>query len=177
MNKTEIRAKLRQVNEILNSLESTEISLALELALNNLFFQEENKLSAREQIDNIIATIEYIQSRIKGMQQKAKSLFQLIEIDTNTMRCLEGYLIKQLRDREIERLETGKYNLEVVQDSSQRELVVNEGVSITDVPEEYQKLFLEIDRSSVRKALESGEELDFASLAEAEYHLKIGDKT
>ncbi len=174
MNKTEIRTKLRQVHEILNSLESTSISPDLELALNEIFFSE-NELELEYQVafNSVVVIIEYLQARIQKIKQQVKSLFQSIETDTNTMRCLESYLIKQLRDRQIDRLETQNYNLEIVQDDSQRELIIKKNISITNVPEEYQKIFLEIDRSSVRKALESGEELDFASLREPEFHLKI----
>ena len=174
MNKTELKAKLRQINEILNSLESTEISPAKISALNDFFFQEdEMKKGYQEQLDRLIEIIEYIQSRIKVMQQRAKSIFQIIETDTTTARCLEQYLIKHLKDREIEYFETKNHSLEIVLDSSQRELVINKGVSVVDVPEEYQKIFLKIDDYSVRKALESGEKLDFASLSELEYKLRI----
>ncbi|MGK7938305.1 MAG: siphovirus Gp157 family protein [Xenococcaceae cyanobacterium] len=174
MDKTEIRTKLRQVNEILDSLESKEISPALEAVLNDLFFQEDGiETNSQSAFENIIAIIDYIQARIKVMEQRAKNLFQIIETDTNTVGCLERYLIKCLRDREIDRLKTQDYDLQIVSDSSQRELVVKEGVSIADVPEEYQKLFLEIDYSSVRKTLESGEKLDFASLSEPELHLSV----
>ena len=50
---------------------------------------------------------------------------------------------------------------------------MNKDISINNIPEEYQMIYLGIDYSSVRKTLESGEELDFAFLAEPEFQLKI----
>ena len=146
--------------------------------MNEIFFPtDELELEYQVAFNSVVVIIEYLQARIQKIKQQVKSLFQSIEADSNTMRCLESYLIKQLRERQLDRLETQNYNLEIVQDDdSQRELVVREGISITNVPEEYQKIFLEIDRYSVRKALESGQELDFASLREPELHLKIIQK-
>lgn len=174
MNRTEIIAKLRLIKEILNSSESAEISPATISALNNIFsLENETESSDRVAFDSVITIIDYLQSRVKVMQQRAKNTFRLIEANNNTARFLEQYLIKCLKDKKIDRLETERHDLEIIADNSQRELIVKEDISIIDVPEEYQKLFLKIDDYLVRQTLESGEKLDFALLKEQEFHLKI----
>lgn len=173
MNPEILRAKLREIKALLDSLESAEISPELESALNDLLFQEEGTESNyRQNINSIVAIIDYLQTRIKRRKNQVRGLFQLIETDSKTAICLEQYLVKYLKDQNIERLETEEYNLEIVTDK-ERELIIDEDISITEVPNDYQKLFLEIDRYSVRQALESGEELSFASLTDVEYRLKI----
>lgn len=174
MNPQILKSKLREIKALLDSLESTEISQELESALNDLFFQEEgNKLNYQQDITEIVGIMDYLQTRIKRRKNQVRALFQLIETDSKIAKCLEQYLIRYLKAQDIERLETEEYNLEIIRDSSQRELIIEEDISITEVPNDYQKLFLEIDRYSVRQALESGEELSFASLTDVEYRLKI----
>ncbi len=178
MNPEILRAKLREIKALLDSLESAEISPELESALNDLLFQEEGTESNyRQNINGIVAIIDYLQTRIKRRKNQVRGLFQLIEADSKIGKCLEQYLIRYLKAQEIERLETEEYNLEIVTDSSQRELIIEENVSISEVPNDYQKLFLEIDRYSVRQALESGEELSFASLTDVEYKLNLSSRS
>ncbi len=174
MNLPESDVQLQKINEILNSIDKSEIPLELDSALNELLNQKDNlELDYQNKIDSILAIIKNRQDSLSERNQEIKDLSQLIETESNTINWLKKYLIKHLRSQNISHLRTQRFNLEIVPNNSQRRLVMNKDISINNIPEEYQMIYLGIDYSSVRKALESGEELDFAFLAEPEFQLKI----
>lgn len=52
-------------------------------------------------------------------------------------------------------------------------LIINEGVLALSVPERFQLVDFDFDKAEIRKALEDGEELDFARLGERGESLRL----
>ncbi len=174
MNFPELNVQVQKINEILNSIDKSEIPPELDSALNELLNQkDELDLDYQNKIDSILAILKHRQDSLSEKNQERERLSELIETESNTIKWLEKYLIKHLQAKNISQLRTQRFKLDIVLNNSQRKLVMNKDISINDIPEEYQMIYLGIDYSSVRKALESGEELDFAFLAEPEYELRI----
>ena len=173
MNLLDLNSELQKLNELIESVKSSEISPELESAFKDLLNQkEETEAAYYDKIDNIIALIQSRKYWIEVRQQELKRLSQLIKSDRHKLNWLQSYLLDHLQSRELNKLRTKRFNLTVADNGGKRPMIIDD-IPASSVPHEFCQIRLEIDRNAVRHALESGHKLCFARLATPRQHLRI----
>ncbi|MBE9018572.1 siphovirus Gp157 family protein [Chroococcidiopsidales cyanobacterium LEGE 13417] len=123
-------------------------------------------------LDGYAALIGEMQARAEARKAESRRLAELAASDENKARLLKERLKWFLEKHQMKTLETARYKLSVVKNST-RPLVVNSHVAIATLPDEYKKISVELDTVAVREALKQGIDLDFARLGEAGTHIRI----
>jgi hypothetical protein len=70
-------------------------------------------------------------------------------------------------------MKTNKFNLTVAKNGGKLPIWLDSKVNPKDLPKKYQQITVEINRNTVREALEAGEDLEFAGFSERGKHLRI----
>jgi len=123
-------------------------------------------------LDGYAALIAEIQVRAEARKAEARRLAQLAASDENRAKLLKNRLKWFFEQHQLKTLETARYRLSVAKNST-RPLIVNPDVAIASLPEEYQKVSVELNAAAIREALNQGTKLDFAYFGEVGTHLRI----
>jgi hypothetical protein len=123
-------------------------------------------------LDGYAALIGEMQARAEARKAESRRLAELAASDENKARLLKERLKWFLEKHQMKTLETARYKLSVVKNST-RPLIVNPDIAIAQLPDEYKKVSVEVDTVAVREALKQGTELEFAHLGEAGTHIRI----
>lgn len=86
---------------------------------------------------------------------------------TNNVKRMKEALMQAMDIAGVDKLPAGEYTLKIARNGGVQPLVLGE------VPDSFMKVKLEPDTEKIRKALNDGEELDFAHLEERGRHLNI----
>lgn len=86
----------------------------------------------------------------------------------NALNRMKSALYDSMNIAGLTEIEAGNYKLKIVGNGGVEPLVIS-----GDVPDSFYKLKYKVDKSLIRKALEKGEELDFAHLEPRGTHLEI----
>ena len=103
---------------------------------------------------------------------EAERLAKLAESDIKAVEFLKGRLKTHLEATEQQKLRTKRFNISVCANGGKAPLRFD-NTSPEQMPERFKRVIVEPDKEAIRTALEAGEELSFAYLAEREKHLKI----
>ena len=135
------------------------ISLENQEAVNVLKAKGPNLVKMMKEIDG---SLEDIKGKIKKLQAEKKKLEDGREM-------MESKLIEAIKATGLLEVESDEYIFALKKKGGIRPLKIIEG----EVPDGYQKLIMEPDKEKIRKALENGEELEFAYLEEKGLSLKV----
>lgn len=91
---------------------------------------------------------------------------------TKAVEFLKGRLKTHLEATEQQKLRTKRFNIAVCANGGKAPLRFD-NTPPEQMPERFKRVTVEPDREAIRTALEAGEELSFAYLAERESHLRI----
>lgn len=123
-------------------------------------------------LDSYAALIAEMQARAEVRKAEAKRMLELAASDENRAKLLKDRLKCFFEKHQLKTLETARYKLSVAKNST-RPLIVNPNIAIAQLPEEYQKVSVELDTVAVREALKQGVSLSFAQLGEPGNHIRI----
>jgi len=169
---------LYQINHDLNELEN-ELE---ELDLNNASPKEHNAFIDRwlclegelhSKLDNYGIYIRELEARAEVRKAEAKRLDELATVDENKVKALKASLLYVFTARKIKKLETKRFSFSKVKNGGKAPLVLNELTPISEIPEEYKTVIVQVSKETVRKALESGQELSFAKIGERGENIRI----
>lgn len=107
----------------------------------------------------------------KAQAEEAARLAEAKRRSENKARFLKQYMLTGLKLANIKRVTAGPYTVGVAANGGVVPLVVPE--SPVDVPPEYHKTIIEIDKAKVRAALEAGQQVPGCRLAERGERLTI----
>lgn len=162
----DISEDLEKLSGLLDLVESDDQQEIIEQWFEQLGEERDCKL------DGYAALIGEMQARAEARKAESRRLAELAASDENKARLLKERLKWFLEKHQMKTLETARYKLSVVKNST-RPLVVNSHVAIATLPDEYKKISVELDTVAVREALKQGIDLDFARLGEAGTHIRI----
>lgn len=74
---------------------------------------------------------------------------------------------------ELRKLQAGTFTVSIAKNGGKAPLVLAEGITAENVPEQYIKVKADIDKDKVREALEAGEALEWAHIGERGESLRI----
>ena len=169
----DLDARLQELEKLVDSIDGEEIPSELESAIANILVErDETNLDYLTKIDNIIGIIQDRKHWMQVRKLEIERLQKLIKTDENTVRWLSNYLLNHLESKDLKKIRTNRFNLSVAANGGKKPVIIDD-VSVEEIPQEYQKVSLSLDKKKIRQALESGEKLDFARLEERGQHLRI----
>jgi 5,10-methylenetetrahydrofolate reductase len=166
--------KSEELNNLIDTLDGVDIPAEIAKIYSDILAEaEQTKNNFANKIDGILCLI---QSRKKWLQirkEEADRLNKLIKKDENTIKFLNDYLLRHLEAQEVTKLRTNKFNLTVANNGGKLPLWIDSKINPKDLPKKYQQITVEINKNTVREALEKGEDLVFAGFSERGKHLRI----
>lgn len=123
-------------------------------------------------LDNYSALIVELQARAEVRKAEAKRLMELVAADENRAKLLKERLKLFFETHGLKSVETSRYKLNLAKNST-RPLILDPDVSPTQLPEQYQKVTVEVNTTAIREALKQGEEIPFARFGEPGTHVRI----
>lgn len=174
----EISDELRQFEDALDSLvEITEGEIADEQTeqLFNEFFSNIGELKAERdrKLESYAWLIKEREAKAKARSEEATRLNALAQTDKNFADRLKKRLQAYFEANNIQKHETLHFKFAVQKNGGQTPVKFNDNIKPEDVAEEFRIISFNFNTSKIREALESGEELEFASLQERGKHLRI----
>lgn len=171
-NLIELTSDLQQLDQLLDTIDG-DIPVDLQTAVDDLLTQREHTHEALlEKLDNYAALIQSRLMWATSRKAEADRLARLAESDYKTVDFLKGRLKEHLESTDQRKLRTKRFNIAVCQNGGKTALRFDD-TTPDQMPERFQRVQVEVDREAIRTALEAGEDLGFAYLAEREYHLRI----
>jgi len=162
----DISEDLEKLSELLDFVEDDKQQEVIKQWFEQLGEERDRKLDA------YAVLISEIQARAEARKAEARRLAELAASDENKAKLLKERLKWFFEKHQMKTLETARYKLSVVKNST-RPLIVNSDIAIATLPDEYKKVSVDLDTAAVREALKQGTELDFAHLGEAGTHIRI----
>jgi hypothetical protein len=169
---------LYQINHDINDLENQ----LEELELNNATPDEHNAFidkwlclegELHSKLDNYGIYIRELEARAEIRKAEAKRLEDRATVDINKAKALKESLLYVFTARDIKKLETKRFSFSRAKNGGKAPLILNEQTPISEIPEEFQTIVIQISKETVRKALESGKDLTFARLGERGENIRI----
>ena len=120
--------------------------------------------------DGYVAVIDKLNSEAavrKQMADKLAKAAKVLENHASRMKDRLKYCMESMGKTE---LKSRYFTFKIVNNGGKQTLKIKEGA---DIPQMFTKVIVEPDRELIRKAIEEGQELDFAYLEERGTHLRI----
>lgn len=118
--------------------------------------------------DGYCAVITALQNRLELYKAEAARMTNLAKYIENNIADMKYCIKSAMEAMEITEID-GTYNkLKIVKNGGKQKVEYT-----GEIPDNYKRIVYEADTEKIRKALEAGEKLDFAYLAERGTHLKI----
>jgi hypothetical protein len=154
-----------EVADILTADDDGELSAEAEARLNDL------QLALPEKVDAILRFVEQCQADATARETTAKRLADLARADRGKADRLKRYVLDCLRRLDIQRIDTALFKVSVCK-NGQPSVKVAEGVDLADLPAEYHRLRLELDREKVLQDAKAGWPLPNGLSVETGFHLR-----
>ncbi len=119
------------------------------------------------------ALIAEMSARAEVRKAEAKRLSELAAVDEKRARLLKERLKWFFETHNLKAVETARYRLSVAKNGGKAPLILNDGITPTQLPERFVKVSIDPDTTAIREALEAGEQLDFATLGDRGTSLRI----
>jgi hypothetical protein len=92
-------------------------------------------------------------------------------VDSNAVKRLKDRLQAFFESHDIRKVETPRFRVSLAANGGKLPVVLD--CPEENVPEDYTKVRVEVDKTAIREAIEAGRVLDFAHLGERGRHLSI----
>ncbi|HEY9852809.1 MAG TPA: siphovirus Gp157 family protein [Leptolyngbyaceae cyanobacterium] len=124
-------------------------------------------------LDNYAALIAELEAKAEVRKAEAKRLANLAASDEKKAQMLKERLKWFFETNSLKTVETSRYKLSLAKSGGKPPLILDDSVSATELPEKFQKVSVEVDKTAIRAALEAGEDLDFARLGDRSSNIRI----
>lgn len=112
------------------------------------------------------ALISEMQARAEVRKAEARRLMDLAASDDNRAKLLKERLKSFFQLHDIKTVDTARYRLSLAKNGGKAPLILDDSIPVTQLPEQFQRISIDADTAKIREALEAGESLPFAHLAE-----------
>lgn len=124
-------------------------------------------------LDSYCALISEMQARADVRKAEAKRMQELAVTDENRAKLLKDRLKTFFQLHDLKTINTDRYRLSLAKNGGKLPLILDENVSVTQLPEQYQRVSIDPDTTAIRESLEAGDVLPFAHLGERGTSLRI----
>jgi type I site-specific restriction-modification system R (restriction) subunit len=164
-----ISDEINELSNLLDEIEDNDLESEKLITswLENLGEERDRKL------DNYAALIAELEARAEVRKKEAQRLAKLASTDEKKAVMLKERLKWFFEANKLKNVETSRYKLSLTKSGGKAPLILDDAISATNLPEKFQKLHVEPDKTAIRAALEAGEELDFAHLGDRSSTIRI----
>ena len=124
-------------------------------------------------LDGYAALISEMQARADVRKAEARRMQDLAATDENRARLLKERLKSFFQTHDLKTIETPRYKLSLQRNGGKAPLILDDSIPVTQLPEQFQRVSIDADTEMIREALEAGESLPFAHLAERGESMRI----
>lgn len=124
-------------------------------------------------LDSYAALISEMQARADVRKAEAKRMQDLAASDENRARLLKDRLKSFFQLHDLKAINTTRYRLSLAKNGGKAPLILKDDLSPTQLPEQFQKVSVDVDTAKIREALEAGESLPFAHLGQRVESMRI----
>lgn len=163
-----ISSDLEKLNQLLD--ETADDAQQQELV--NQWFEQLGEERDRK-LDNYSALVSEMIYRVAARKAEAQRLLELAQMDENRAKLLKERLKWFFETHNLKTVETARYKLSLAKNGGKQPLILKDGVSPTQLPEQFQKVSIDPNTAAIREALEHGEKLDFAVLGDRGTSIRI----
>jgi hypothetical protein len=117
-----------------------------------------------QKLDAYCTLIKEVEARSEARFKESKRLQDLAEADLNLVKRLKDRLLWYMHDKDISRVNTTRFNLSRVKNGGKLPVILDEAINVEGLPKRFVRVSVDVNRTAVREALESGEDLPFARL-------------
>lgn len=157
-----------QMQEILDMAESGEFDE--ELIANTL---EGVEGEIEDKLDSYGVIVNELQDDIDKLDKEIKRLTAKKKTITGSIEYLKKMVMFTMEQMATKKVKGERFTWSIQKNGGKAPLIINEGVLALSVPERFQLVDFDFDKAEIRKALEDGEELDFAHLGERGESLRL----
>lgn len=169
----ELSTELEQIDSLLDTIDGDNIPPDLQTSVDELLAQREATREALlEKLDNYCGLIQSRLMWATARRAEADRLSKLAESDLKAVDFLKSRLKTYLESTNQQKLRTKRFNIFVCTNGGKAPLRFDNTLP-EQMPERFKRVTVEPDTEAIRTALEAGEALSFAYLAQREKHLKI----
>lgn len=163
-----ISEDLQQLNDLLDKVGDD----SQQQELINQWFETLGEERDRK-LDGYAALISEMQARADVRKAEAKRMQDLAAVDEYRARLLKERLKHFFQLHDLKTVDTARYRLSLAKNGGKQPLILDDSIPVTQLPEQFQKVSIDADTAKIREALEAGESLPFAHLAERGTSLRI----
>ncbi|MGF1482579.1 MAG: siphovirus Gp157 family protein [Cyanophyceae cyanobacterium] len=143
-----------------------------EQAIQEWFLQLEAAERARDdKLDSYCALIKELDARIGARKAEGQRLLGRVKVDERLRQCLKNNLQYFFEKQSLKTVDTRRFKVSLCATGGHPP--VNLSVMPEDLPLKYQIVTVKADTSAIRDALQRGESVSGASLAERGRHIRI----
>lgn len=123
-------------------------------------------------VDNYAEFLLERQARAAALKQRARQMQELADAEAKLCDRLKGNLHWFLQEHGLAKIETDRHKVTIAKNGGKQPISFTD-LPPEEMPERFQKVTVGVDTDAVRKALEAGEELGFATLGDRGTHVRI----
>ena len=165
----DITADMRQIDELLTTLEGDISDPAIEEAITEWIAEMDSDLKTK--VDGYAAYVTELLALAAARKDEARRLKERATVNENAAKRLKERLLYALQERGIDKVETLRYTVTVAKNGGVAPLDVQ--VAPEALPPRFQKVTIDADNKAIRAAIAAGEEVDGATLMERGTSLRI----
>lgn len=124
-------------------------------------------------LDGYAALISEMMARAEVRKAEARRMQELAQADENRARLLKNRLKLFFELHELKTVQTSRYKLSVTKNGGKQPLILKDGISPVDLPEQFQSVSVDANTIAIRDFLERGEVLEWARLGERGTSMRI----
>lgn len=115
-----------------------------------------------------VCVIKQLEMEAKQAKEISQQFVDKQKLRENRIKHMKDTLLYAMTKIGTDKIEAGEWTIKVQKNGGLQPMVID-----GEVPENFKRITIDDDKEKIRKALESGEELDFAHLEERGKHISI----
>lgn len=163
----ELTTEIRNLEIALTEIDDEEMQAQLMVE----YLQTTEDLKTK--LENYANLISELEARAEFRKQESKRIAERASVDSNLAKRLKERLLWYMKENELKKVETLTHTISRSKNGGKNPLVIDENISPLTLPKQFQRVSVEPNKEAIREALENGEELEFARLAERSEGVKI----
>ncbi|MGA1712646.1 MAG: siphovirus Gp157 family protein [bacterium] len=124
-------------------------------------------------LDGYAELIAEVKARITARKERAKEIQALVKSDEALVERLTKTLQWFFETNELKKVETDRHRISLAKNGGKVPVVFAESFDVAELPEAFVVTKLEVNKEAVREALESGQELNFATLGDRGQSIRV----
>ena len=134
---------------------------------------DENATQLQVKLEGYAAVIREYEARAAARKTEAQRMAALAQADTSQAQHLKDRLKWFFEARGILKIETATAKISLANNGGKLPVILTDDLDVSGLPERFQRIHIEADKTAIYEALEAGEDIEFARFGERGKSLRI----